>query len=80
MQELYWYVHILTDLYLTYLKCTKITQPSHKHGTTLPRPGLVRNGVAHNWSTHIKEAYAKAHPTNADGQYKIVDATLVEDM
>jgi hypothetical protein len=54
----------------------KITRPDHKHGTTLPRSGLQRTGIAHTWSTHIKEAYEKAcyaHNSNQIADIAVVD-------
>jgi hypothetical protein len=54
----------------------KITKPNHKHGTTLPRSGLQRTGVAHTWSTHIKEAYDKACAAN--NKNEIADITMVD--
>ncbi|KAG9310474.1 hypothetical protein JVU11DRAFT_9618 [Chiua virens] len=35
-------------------------RPGYKHGTTHSRPGTLRQGVAINFSTHIKEAYDTA--------------------
>jgi hypothetical protein len=58
----------------------QITTPSHRHGTTLSRPGVERNGLAHNYGTHILEAYQKATDAfNKDtGQCTTIE--LVSDM
>jgi hypothetical protein len=49
-------------------------QPTHKHGTTLPRPGLERQGVAINFSTHILQAYQKAEQAAEMGQLLVIEA------
>jgi hypothetical protein len=43
------------------------------HGTTCPRPGLERQGIAINFSTHILEAYRKAQQAEKDGKVIYID-------
>ena len=39
-------------------------RPEFKHGTTVSRPGVFRQGIAINFSTHIKDAFEKAVEKN----------------
>jgi hypothetical protein len=52
----------------------------HRHGTTLARPGIERYGVAHNWGTHILEAFEKANKARDDKSGQIVYVEAVDDM
>lgn len=38
--------------------------PKFKHGTTISHPDVLRQGIAINFSTHIKVAYEKAVEKN----------------
>ena len=35
-------------------------RPGFKHGTTVSHPGVFRQGIAINFSTHIKDAFERA--------------------
>ena len=39
-------------------------RPEFKHGTTVSCPGVSRQGIAINFSTHIKDAFEKAVEKN----------------
>jgi hypothetical protein len=52
-------------------------QPKFKHGTTLAREGIYRQGTAINFSTHIKKAFNEANAI--EGDVKAMVTQLVEE-
>ncbi|KAG1759298.1 hypothetical protein EDD22DRAFT_971676 [Suillus occidentalis] len=63
------------------VKCATDTvmsmQPKFKHGTTLAREGVHRQGTAINFSTHIKKAFDEANAI--EGDVKAMVTQLVEE-
>jgi hypothetical protein len=74
----------LVTIMLTVLESSnlsnQITSPHHKHGTTKARYGIKRCGVAHNWGTHIKEAYTKATAALNLDKGELADVQMVSEM